>query len=120
MQERITDIRKELSALAEIKIDDRKTQNIKRNRLLKKYSTEKKEKLDQLIEDIRQKVAAKTQRLSRYRKRQNWYYQNRMFRRACKKLYNLFSQTNYSVQYASNKRGNRELLEKNIQRKGSV
>ena len=54
----------------EIKRDNRKTQNIKRTRLLKKYNIEKKENLDQVIEELKQKVSAKTQRLSRYRKRQ--------------------------------------------------
>jgi hypothetical protein len=45
--------------LAEIKKDDKKTQNIKINRLqvLNKHSTEKKENLDQLIGELEQKVA---------------------------------------------------------------
>jgi hypothetical protein len=38
--------------------------NIKRTRLLKKYNIEKKENLEQLIEQLKQKVSAKTQRLS--------------------------------------------------------
>ena len=42
--------------------------NIKRTRLLKKYNIEKIEELDQLIEELKQKVSAKTQRLSRYKK----------------------------------------------------
>jgi uncharacterized protein YcbK (DUF882 family) len=75
-----------LSASVEIKRDNRKTQNIKRTRLLKKYNIEKKENLDQVIEEIKQKVSAKTQRLSRYRKRQNQYYQNKLFRTDCKKF----------------------------------
>jgi tetrahydromethanopterin S-methyltransferase subunit B len=64
----------------EIKRDNRKAQNIKRTRLLKKYSTEKKENLDKLIEELKQKISAKTPRLSRYKKRQNQYYQNKLFR----------------------------------------
>ena len=68
-------MRKELSALVEIKRDNRKAQNIKRTRLVKKYNIEKEEILDQLTEELKQKVSAKTQRLSRYRKRQNQYYQ---------------------------------------------
>jgi len=75
IQESINDIRKELSALVEIKRDNRKAQNVKRTRLLKKYNLEKKEDLDQVIEELKQKVSAKTQLLSRYRKRQNQYYQ---------------------------------------------
>ena len=35
--------------------------NINRTRLLKKYNIEKAEELDQLIEELKQKVSAKTQ-----------------------------------------------------------
>jgi len=84
IQESINDIRKELSTFVEIKGGNRKTQNIKRTRLLKKYNTEKKENLDRVIEEFKQKVSAKTERLSRYRKRQNQYYQNKLFRTDCK------------------------------------
>ena len=48
-----------------------------RTRLPKKYNIEKKENLDQVIEELEQKVSAKTQQLSRYMKRQNQYYQNK-------------------------------------------
>ena len=64
-QESINVIRKELSALVEIKRDKRRAQNIKRTRLLKKYNIEKKGNLDQMTEELKQKVSAKTQRLSR-------------------------------------------------------
>jgi hypothetical protein len=47
----------------------RKVTDIKRTRLLKKYNIETKENLDQLIEELKQKVSAKTQRSSRYKKR---------------------------------------------------
>jgi putative IMPACT (imprinted ancient) family translation regulator len=72
----------------EIKRDNRKVQNIKRTRLFKKYNIEKEEDLNRLIEELKQKKKKKTQRLSRYRKRQNQYYQNKMFRTDCKKFYN--------------------------------
>ena len=91
LQGSINDIRKELSMLVEIRRDYRKVMNINRTRLLKKCNTEKTEELDQLIEELKtkgfskdttiiqiqekQKASAKTQRLSRYRKRQNPYYQ---------------------------------------------
>jgi hypothetical protein len=78
----------------EIQRDNRKVTNIKRTRLLKKYNTEAKESLDQLIEELKQKSSAKTQRLSRYRKRQNQYYQNKLFRTDCKKFYNHLRQPN--------------------------
>jgi len=55
----------------EIRRDNRKVMNINRTRLLKKYNIEKTEELDQLIEEFKQKVSAKTQRLSRYRQGQN-------------------------------------------------
>ena len=63
--------RKDLSALGEIRRDNRKVHNVKRTRLIKKYNTEKKENLDQVTEELKQKGSAKTQRLSSYRKRQN-------------------------------------------------
>jgi hypothetical protein len=62
IQGSINDIRKGLSTLVEIQRDKRKVMNIKRTRLLKKYNIEKKESLDQLIEELKQKVSAKTQR----------------------------------------------------------
>jgi len=52
IQENINDIRKELSASMEIKRDNRKVQNVKGTRLLKKYNIEKKENLDQLTEEL--------------------------------------------------------------------
>jgi hypothetical protein len=89
--------------LVEIKNDNRKAQNIKRIRLLKKYNIEQKENLDQLIEELKQKVPAKTQQLSRYRKRQTQYYRNKLFRTDCKKFYNHLRQTHFNVQKAPNK-----------------
>jgi hypothetical protein len=89
--------------LVEIKRDNRKVQDIKRTRLFKKCNIEKEEDLNRLIEDLKQKFAAKTQRLSRYRKRQNHYYQNKMFRTECKKFYNQLRQTYSSVKNAPKK-----------------
>jgi hypothetical protein len=60
IQGSINDIRKELSALVEIQRDDRKVTNVKRTRLLKKYNIETKESLDQLMEELKQKMSAKT------------------------------------------------------------
>jgi mannitol-specific phosphotransferase system IIBC component len=64
IQGSINDIRKDLSALTEIKQDSRKVKNIKKARLLKKYNILKEDNLDQLIEEIKQNVSAKTQQLS--------------------------------------------------------
>jgi membrane protein involved in colicin uptake len=77
--------------------------NIKRTRLSKKYNTEKKKSLDQLIEELKQKFSAKTQRLSRYRKRQNQYYENKLFRTYCKKFCNFLRQTYPNVKNAPDK-----------------
>ena len=52
---------------------------------------------------LKQKVSAKTQRLSRYRKRQNQYYQNKLFRTECKKSYNCLRQTYSNVKNAPHK-----------------
>jgi hypothetical protein len=103
IQGSINDIRKELSALVEIQRDNRKVTNVKRTRLLKKCNIEVKESLDQRIEELKQKVSTKTQRLSRYRKRQNQYYQNKMFRTDCKKFYNRLQQPNPNVKNAPGK-----------------
>jgi len=56
-----------------------------------------------VIEELKQKVSAKTQRLSRYRKRQNQYYENKLFRRDCKKFYNCLRQTYFIVKNAPDK-----------------
>jgi len=116
--------RKELSALVEIKRDNRKAQNIKRTRLLKKYNIEKKENLNQLIEKLKHKVSAKMQLLFRYRKRQNQYYQNTLFWTDCKKFYNRFKQTYSSVKNASDKEEVenfwREIHRKKVQNNGEA
>ena len=103
----------------EIRRDNRKVININRTKLLKKYDIEKTEELDQLIEELKPKVSAKTQRLSRYRKRQNQYYQNKLFRTDCKKFYNRLRQTYPSVNNAPG-REEVELLEENIWKKIST
>jgi hypothetical protein len=48
----------------EIKRDNRRVQNIKRTRFLNNYNIEKEEDLNRLIEELKQKILAKTQRLS--------------------------------------------------------
>jgi len=87
----------------EIQREDRKVTNIKITRLLKKYNIETKEGLYQLIEELKQKVSAKMQRLSRYKKRQTQYYQNKLFRTQCKKFYNCLRQPNPSMKNATGK-----------------
>ena len=53
IQGSINGIRKELSALVEIRRDNRKVISIKRTRILEKYNIEKTEELDQLIEELK-------------------------------------------------------------------
>jgi len=48
-------------------------------------------------------VSAKTQRLSRYKKIQTQYYQNKLFRTDCKKFYNRLRKPNPNVKNASGK-----------------
>jgi hypothetical protein len=108
--------------LAEIKRDEMKTQNRKRNRLLRKNNIEG-ENLDQVTEELKQKVSAKTQRFSRYRKRQNQYYQNKMFKTDCKKFYNLLREKKTNVENAPTKEETenfwKEIFGKKVQHTGS-
>jgi len=124
IQESISGIRKELSTLVEIKRDNRRARNVKRTRLLKKYNIEKKENLDQVIEELKQKISAKTQQLSRYRKRQNQYYRNKPFRTDCKKFYNCLRQIYSSVKNAPDKEEGenfwREIYGKGVQHNGEM
>jgi len=83
---------------------NRKVQDVKRAGFLKKYNIEKKENLDQVIEELKQKVSVKTQQLSRYRKRQNEYYQNKLFKTDCKKFYNCLKQIYSTVKMHQTKR----------------
>jgi hypothetical protein len=76
---------------------------MKRKRLLRRYKIETKENLDQVIEELKQKVSAKTQRFSRHKERQKQYYQNKMFRTDHKKFYNLPRHTNTNVKKAPSK-----------------
>ena len=98
--------------------------NINRNRLLKKYNIEKTVELDQLIEELKQKVSAKTHRLSRYRKRQNQYYQMKLFTTDCKKFYNCLTQTYPNVNNAPGKEEVenfwREIYGKKVQHNGEA
>jgi hypothetical protein len=55
LQESVNDFRIELSALAEIKADEMKTHNTTRKRSLWKYKAEKKEKLAEVTEEIKQR-----------------------------------------------------------------
>jgi hypothetical protein len=101
-QESRNSIRKELSALAEIKTDDRKAQDMKRKSSLKKYNIQKKENLAQVSDALKQKVAARCNNCLDTG-RPNHYYQNKIFRTDCKKFYNLLRQTNSNVKNAPNK-----------------
>jgi hypothetical protein len=62
---------------------------------------EKKQNWDQVIEELKQKIS-KT-RLSSCSKRQNQFFQNKMFGTDCKKSYNLLGKKNTSVESAATK-----------------
>ena len=119
IQGSINDIRKELSALVEIQRDDRKVTYIRSTRLLKKYNIKTKESLDQLTEELKQKVSAKTQQLSRYKKRQT-HYQNKLFRTDGKKFYNRLRQPNPNVKMHQAKRKWRTSGEKYMGKKSHI
>jgi hypothetical protein len=55
LQESVSDVRKDLSALAEIITDEMKTYNTTRKRLIWKYNAKKKENLAEVIEEIKQR-----------------------------------------------------------------
>jgi len=61
IQKSINGNRGDLSAWAEIKRDEIKKQNIKRKRLLRKHNTLKEENLDEVTEELKQRVSEKTQ-----------------------------------------------------------
>ena len=54
-------MRKELSQLVEIQRDNRKAMNKNKAKLFKKYNIETKDGWAQLIEELKQKISAKTQ-----------------------------------------------------------
>jgi len=58
---------------------------------------------NKVIKELKQRASANTHRFSRYRKKQNPYYQNKMFRTDCKKFYKLLRQENTSVKKAPTK-----------------
>ena len=77
-----------------------------------------------MIEELTQKVSTKTQRLSRYRKRQNQYCQNKLFRTDCKKFYNRLRQTYPNVNNAPGREEVenfwREIYGQKVQHNGEV
>ncbi len=83
--------------------------NKNKAKLFKKYNIEMKdwkqmkEGLAQLIEELKQKISAKTQRLARYKKRQDQYYHNKFFKTDCKKFYNRLGKTYRIVKEAPDK-----------------
>ena len=84
IQNTINNMRKELSQLVEIQRDNRKTTNKNKTKLFKKYNLETKEVLAQLNEELKRKISAMKQRLAGYKKRQDQYYHNKLFKTDCK------------------------------------
>jgi hypothetical protein len=77
-----------------------------------------------VIEELKQKVSAKTQRLSRYRKRKNHFFQSNLFRTDCKKFYNCLRQKYSNVKNAADKEEVvnfwREVYRKGVQHNGEA
>ena len=96
-------MRKELSQLVKIQRDNRKTMNKNKAKLFKKYNIDTKEGLVQLTEELKQKISAKKQRLASYKKRQDQYYHNKLFKTECKKFYNRLGKTYPIVKDAPDK-----------------
>ena len=86
----------------EIQRDDKKVTNIKRTRFLKKYNTETKESLDQLIEELNKRCLPRRSDYPDTRKKTQ-YYQNKLFRTDSKKFYNRLRQQNPNVKNAPGK-----------------
>lgn len=95
-----------------------KIRHMKWKRLHQKHKTEKKESLDEVTEEFKQEVSANKQWLSAYRKTQNQYYQNKMFRTDGKKFYDHRKQKD-TVKKHNNQERNKERLERNGWRKES-
>ena len=80
--------------------------------------------LAQLIEELKQKISAKTQRLARYKKRQDQYYHNKLFKTDCKKCYNRLGKTYRIVKDAPDKERIenfwREIYEKQVIHSGEA
>ena len=78
----------------------------------------------QLIEELKQKMSAKTQRLRRCKKRQDQYYHNKLFKTDCKEFYNRLGKTYRIVKGAPDKERIenfwREIYEKQVMRNGEA
>ncbi len=78
----------------------------------------------QLIEELKQKISATTQRLARYKKRQDQYYHNKLFETDCKKFNNHLGKTYPIVKDAPDKEKIenfwREIYEKQVMHNGEA
>jgi hypothetical protein len=98
IQRQISNWRRELSTLTEsgsgtdiIKL------NIKKRKIFQNYKVTNAIEIAQLIEELKQKVQAKAQRMRRYEKRNNQFIQNKMFKED-KKFLPISGSENYSNQ----------------------
>ena len=78
----------------------------------------------QLIEELKPKISAKTQRLAKSKKRQDEYYHNKLFKTDCKEFYNRLGKTYRIVKDAPDKERIenfwREIYEKQVMHSGEV
>jgi hypothetical protein len=74
--------RKELSILAESGPGpDNFKLNVKKRKIFQKYKATDPKEIAQLIENLKQKIQAKAQRIRRYERRKNQYIQNKLFKK---------------------------------------
>jgi aromatic ring-opening dioxygenase catalytic subunit (LigB family) len=88
IQRQISNWRKELSILIESGSgSDNIKLNTKKRKIFQKYKVTNTIEIAQLIEELKQKLQAKAQRMRRYEKRKNQYIQNKMFKEDTKQFY---------------------------------
>jgi hypothetical protein len=61
--------------------------NLKKRKIFQKYKVTDTKEIAQLIENLKQKIQAKAQRIRRYEKRKNRYIQNKLFKENTKQFY---------------------------------
>jgi hypothetical protein len=105
--------------LAEIKRNDRRTHNMKRERLLRKYKIEANENLDQSIEELKQKYQQRHSDCLDIRKGKNSITKIKCLEQTARN-FTTFSDTQIPCGKSTKERGDRELLENNIRGRRNV
>jgi hypothetical protein len=102
IQRQISNRRKELSILVESGPGtDNSKLNLKERKIFQKYKVTDTKEVAQLIEDLKQKIQAKAQRIRRYEKRKNQYIQNKLFKEDTKQFYRYLGAKNIAMKEQS-------------------